>query len=416
MSVWSSIGSYFGFGPSDAKKGKQVITGGGGKTAKAVTYDSAMTVSAVFAATRLLAETVASLPLKMYEIQTDGTRKEITNHELIKLLKFRPNRRQTRIEFFEQLMTNLVSNGNAYVLRGFLGKKLVSLQVINSGNITPELMDDGSIIYCWRRVGLPERRLTEAEVWHIRLFGNGITGMSPLANASKSIGVAISGDDKITNLMANGAKPTGTLTSEQWPNKEQRDSLREELNTLMNGDETEISVLGGGMKWTPISLSPQDLELLATRRYSLEEIARIYGVPSVLINDTSASTVWGSGIEQLISGFYKFNLRPYLEKIELSMLINLVPVNDWEKYEFEMDADAILRGSLTERVKAHQVQILSSQLTPNEARKMEGRAPAADGDRLLAPANMTTLENLGKIVPLQSKADFTDANNIDLAS
>lgn len=415
MSIWTSLGSMFGFGPSDAVKGKQVIRSNGA-TAKPVSFDSAMSVSAVFAATRLLAETVASLPLKMYEIQSDGTRKEITNHELIKLLKYRPNRRQTRIEFFEQLMTNLVSNGNAYVLRGFLGKKLVSLQVINSANITVELMADGSVTYIWRRTGMPDRVLTEAEVWHIRLFGNGITGLSPLAHAAKSVGVALAGDDKITSLMTGGATPTGTLTSDQWPNQEQRDTLREEIDYLLNAGSNEIAVLGGGMVWTPISLTPKDLELLQTRRYSLEEIARIYGVPSVLINDTSASTVWGSGIEQLISGFYKFNLRPYLEKIELSMLINLLPMGDWEKYEFEMDADAILRGSLAERVKAHQVQISSSQITPNEARKMEGRAPEPDGDRLLAPANMTTLESLGKIIPQLSKTDVVDPNNLDLAS
>lgn len=405
MSVWTSITSWFGLAPAEPKRGRQYASSGGGATAKPVTFDSAMTVSAVFACIRLLAETVSSLPLNMYRLDGEGNRTLDNQHELIKLLKYRPNRRQTRIEFFEQLMLNLVSSGNAYILRGYMGKRLVSLQVLNSGSVEPELLANGDLIYHWQQQDGTRKKLTEAEVWHVRLFGNGLVGLSPLSHAKKSIGVALAGDDKITHLMSNGAKPTGVLLAQNWPNKEQRDGLRTEMDGLINGDQTELAVLGGGMKFEAMSLTPEDLELLATRRFSLEEIARIFGVPSVLINDTSASTVWGSGIDSIINGFYKFDLRPYLEKLEISMVVNLLPRTEWESYELEFDADAILRANLKDRVEATSKQVLSGYMTPNEARKSEGRQPKPNGDQLLVPSNMTTIDKILAVVPTRNKEE-----------
>ena len=406
MTVWTNIASWFGYAPADPKRGKQYPSGNGGATAKPVTFDSAMTVSAVFACIRLLAETVSSLPLNMYKLDSEGNRTLETQHDLIKLLKHRPNRRQTRIEFFEQLMLNLVSSGNAYVLRGMMGKRLVSLQVLNSGSVQPELLGNGDLVYYWTQLDNTKKTLTEAEVWHVRLFGNGVVGLSPLAHAKKAVGVALAGDDTITHLMSNGAKPTGVLLANNWPVKEQRDALREEMNGLINGDQTELAVLGGGMKFEAMSLTPADLELLSTRRFSLEEIARVFGVPSVLINDTSASTVWGSGIDSIINGFYKFDLRPYLEKLELSLIVNLLPRTEWDGYEFEFDADAILRANLKDRVESVSKQILSGFMTPNEGRKSEGRQPKPNGDQLLVPSNMTTIDKILNVVPTRSKEDI----------
>lgn len=100
------------------------------------------------------------------------------------------------------------------------------------------------------------------------------------------------------------------------------------MQGLVAGGENYLPVLGGKMRFEAISLTPADIELLGTRRFSLEEIGRIFGVPSVLINDTSASTVWGSGIQSLVEGYYKFNLRPYLERIECSVVVNLLPQAD----------------------------------------------------------------------------------------
>ena len=222
MSVFSTIANWFGHAPSDPNQGSQYampITAPN-KTSKNVTFDSAMTVSAVFASIRLLAETVASLPIEMYAIDKDGNR-TITDHDVMNLIRFKPNARQTRIEFFEQLMLNLVSSGNAYVIKGKISKSsdnIVSLDIVNSANMDV-IVDKNKIIY--RRtltddVGIKTTKdYTPDEIWHVKLFGTGFIGMSPLAHARKAIAVADSADDKVTSLMVNGAKPSGS-PSHRW--------------------------------------------------------------------------------------------------------------------------------------------------------------------------------------------------------
>ena len=399
MSVFSTIANWFGHAPSDPNQGSQYampITAPN-KTSKNVTFDSAMTVSAVFASIRLLAETVASLPIEMYAIDKDGNR-TIADHDLMNLIRFKPNARQTRIEFFEQLMLNLVSSGNAYVIKGKISKSsdnIVSLDIVNSANMDV-IVDKNKIIY--RRtltddVGIKTTKdYTPDEIWHVKLFGTGFIGMSPLAHARKAIAVADSADDKVTSLMVNGAKPSGVLMTKGAPTKDQRDDLRKEIGELTSGAETFIPVLPLDMRFEPISLTPSDIELLSTRRYSIEEIGRIFGVPSILINDSSQSSNWGTGIQSIIDAFYKFNLRPYLEKIELSMLVSLLPRKDWGKYEFAFDADAVLRASLKERVETYRGAIASGQITPNEVRRKEGQPPMTGGEHLYMQINMGTLE------------------------
>ena len=250
MSVFSTIANWFGHAPSDPKQGSQYampITASS-KTSKNVTFDSAMTVSAVFASIRLLAETVASLPIEMYAIDKDGNR-TITDHDVMNLIRFKPNARQTRIEFFEQLMLNLVSSGNAYVIKGKISKSsdnIVSLDIVNSANMDV-IVDKNKIIY--RRtltddVGIKSTKdYTPDEIWHVKLFGTGFIGMSPLAHARKAIAVADSADDKVTSLMVNGAKPSGVLMTKGAPTKDQRDDLRKEIGELTSGAETFIPVL-----------------------------------------------------------------------------------------------------------------------------------------------------------------------------
>lgn len=401
MSVFNTLKSWFGLAPKDPATGSQYaepITANP-KTSKNVTFDSAMTVSAVFASIRLLSETVASLPLEMYKLDADGNRTK-ARHDVINLLRYKPNARQTRIEFFEQLMLNLVSSGNAYVIKNKLSDKsdhIVSLDIVNSANMDV-VVERGKLVY--RRTLADNlgtaftKDYTPDEIWHIKLFGTGTVGLSPLAHAKKAIAVADSADDKVTSLMVNGAKPTGVLMTKGSPTKEQRDTLREELGGLVSGSETNIPVLPLDMRFEAISLTPSDIELLSTRRYSIEEIGRIFGVPSILINDSSQSSNWGTGIQSIIDAFYKFNLRPYLEKIELSMLTSLLPRKDWGNYEFEFDADAVLRASFKERVESYRSAIASGQMTPNEVRYEEGRPKQTGGDHLYMQINMGTLDTI----------------------
>ena len=385
-----------GTGPMQEKTGATILDRprSSFKTAKPVSFDSAMTLSAVFACIKILVESVATLPLQMFQLKSDGTRLQVKDHDVIRLLYNKPNRYQTRVEFFEQLMLNLVA-GNAYVKKDFVGKKLVSLQVINSGSVDASIRDDGTPLYkC--KIGNKTVEYTDKEIWHIKLFGTGFVGMSPIAYGAQSIGIGLAGSDKTSRLMSNGAKPTGALKTERYLKKEQRNALREELDILINGDDGDLAVLEGNMQFEQISLTPADLELIEIRKMSVEESCRFFGVNPILIFSTDSSTTWGSGIEQLVDGFHKFGLRPYLERIEESARIHLLQRHEWDEYEFEFKTKDLLRASYLERIKSNKDRILSGQATMNEVRVEEGDVPIANADFLLAPVNMTTAERMKK--------------------
>ena len=383
-----------GTGPMQDKTGTTIIDRprSGFKTAKPVSFDSAMTLSAVFACIKILTESVATLPLQMFQLKSDGTRVQVKDHDVIRLLYNKPNRYQTRVEFFEQLMLNLVA-GNAYIKKDYVGKKLVSLQVINSGSVDPSIRDDGAPLYkC--KIGSKTVEYTDKEIWHIKLFGTGFVGMSPIAYGAQSIGIGLAGSDKTSRLMSNGAKPTGALKTEKYLKKEQRDALRSELDLLINGDDGDMAVLEGNMQFEQISLTPEDLELIEIRKLAVEESCRFFGVNPILIFSTDSSTTWGSGIEQLVDGFHKFGLRPYLERIEESARIHLLQRHEWDEYEFEFKTKDLLRASYLERVKSNKDRILSGQASPYQVQMEEGENPDPNSNFILVPVNMTTAERM----------------------
>lgn len=383
-----------GTGPMQEKTGATILDRprSSFKTAKPVSFDSAMTLSAVFACIKILVESVATLPLQMFQLKSDGTRVQVKDHDVIRLLYNKPNRYQTRVEFFEQLMLNLVA-GNAYVKKDFVGKKLVSLQVINTGSVDASIRDDGTPLYkC--KIGNKTVEYTDKEIWHIKLFGTGFVGMSPIAYGAQSIGIGLAGSDKTSRLMSNGAKPTGALKTERYLKKEQRNALREELDILINGDDGDLAVLEGNMQFEQISLTPADLELIEIRKMSVEESCRFFGVNPILIFSTDSSTTWGSGIEQLVDGFHKFGLRPYLERIEESARIHLLQRHEWDEYEFEFKTKDLLRASYLERIKSNKDRILSGQASPYQVQMEEGETPDPNSNFILVPVNMTTAERM----------------------
>lgn len=368
------------------------------RIASTATFDRAMTLSAVFACHKILAETVASLPIEMFIYDTNRERTQIFDHALIRLLRNKPNDYQTSIEFKENLMLNLI-NGNAYVRKYYYHKELNQLEVINNADVQPKLNSQNKVEYEVRYKDGSKETLTDKEIWHLKLFGSGLVGMSPLAYGARSIGIGLAADDKVGRVMENGAKPSGTLSTEKSLKKEQRQSLREEMTELVQGDDWFLPVLEGGLKFEQISLTPEDIELLSTRKFTVEEVCRFYGVPSVLINDTSGSTTWGSGIEQLVESFYRFGLRPYFERIEESARLNLLPRQDWDKYEFDFKIRDLLRASFKVRVESNRTRIESGQATINQIRKEEGENPVPWGDQTFIAANLITIERAAKGKP-----------------
>jgi HK97 family phage portal protein len=392
---WQSMWSYLGGNTSQRNRGVQYPSPGYQEAAAvSVTEDTAMQVSAVWACVRLLSETVASLPVNVYRKTADG-RELAPDFWFAKLMARKVNRYQTKQEFFETMMLNLSLHGNAYARITRTGGQIRSLLPLMSAQVTPSLLADGSMVYQYESDGSVDV-YAEESIWHIKLYGNGVVGKSPLAFGRNLIGVAQAAEQAVTKIYTNGGKRSGVLSLDRLLTPEQRDQVRANFTGLSTGTDERMLVLEMGMKFDPIAMSPADIELLASRRYQLEEICRWFGVPSVLVNDTSGSTTWGSGIEQLVSGFYKLNLRPYLERFEASVSANLFTEAEANQYEFEFDFEGLLRSDLKSRLEGYRTAVGGSILTPNEVRKIEGWSPMAGGDSLLSQVNMTPIEKLGQ--------------------
>jgi HK97 family phage portal protein len=375
-----------------------------------VSFDTAMQLSVVWACCKLISETVASLPFRMYEKTASGQWVEVQNHALVRRFNHMPNRYQTRVEFWESMLLNLVHHGNAYAhkVRGVAGD-VVSLLPLMASQMEVKLMPDGAVVYQYN-----EQRgitfLAAENVWHIKLFGNGIVGLSPLQYGANSIGLGIAGERRASEINRNGGKPTGVLMLDKALTKPQRENIREEFKDLQEGNEETLMVLEAGMKYQQVSMTPEATQLLETRKFSVEDLARFYGVPSVLINDTQASTTWGSGIEQIVAGWQKLNLRPYFTRIEASADVHLLTTAEQQRYCFEFDYDAILRPDMKARIEAGSQAVNNGLITRNEWRAAsEGLPPLPGGDQLTAQGALSPITMLGR-------APARGGNNGDQAS
>ena len=245
-----------------------------------------------------------------------------------------------------------------------------------------ELLPDGTVVHKYTTPSGNINVFSSQSVWHIKLFGNGIVGLSPLGYAGNALGLSKSLSDRQNKLASNGGKIGGILTCDRALTNEQRDSVRNKYSSLTEGNAEKLFVLEADFKWQQSSLSPTDMQLLESRKFSIEDIARFMGVPSVLINDTAASTTWGSGIEQINQGFYKLNLKPYLERIESSIKRHLMPRSDWESVDIEFNFDSLLRADKVTRLDAQSKAVNAGIMTPNEARAEEGLGPQTGGDKI----------------------------------
>jgi HK97 family phage portal protein len=360
-----------------------------------VNEETAMQISAVWAAVQLKSSILASLAIDFYQKTAEG-REKIPDHPLAVLFSGRVNRYQTRVEFFETLGLNLYLTGNAYCLIQRRAGNVVALVPLMSSQMQVELLADGTKVYTYTN-GNDVTAYADSSIWHVMLMSNGVQGLSPLAYARNSIGMAISGEEWANNIIGNGGKPTGVLTYDKMLTKDQREQLKEKFKDLREGARDSLMVLEAGMKYDQISLSPQDVQLLQARRFQIEDLARFFNVPSVMINDTSGSTVWGSGIQEIIRGWYKIAFRPELERIESSIINNLLPPLERKEVDVEFNFEELLRTDLEARVRTGAQAVNAGLMTRNEWRKTEWLPAVEGGDDLTVQVNLAPIQDLPKV-------------------
>lgn len=354
---------------------------GGIAAGHSINSDSALRLSAVWACVKLTAEAVGSMPLVMLKIEKDGSRTPVTDHPLINLINAGPNQWQTRNEFFETAVMSALLHGNSYneILRDSK-KRILTIKPLMPPQMVVNLNRSNGRKYDYTEGGVM-RPLTQDQVWHIPLMpGNGVIGLSPIQYAARTMGIAMAAEDRVSTLAANGFKPTGVLMIDKVLKPEQREQIKKEFADLETGNGDPLKVLESSMTYQPLSISPKDAQLIETRGYQVEDICRFYGVPSVLVNDTSATTAWGSGIAQIKQGWYTLGLQPLLRKIAQSLWAWLLDPSERGQYEFRFDVDDFLRGSEADQITMFTGAITGKLLTIDEARdRYRGLRPLPNG-------------------------------------
>ncbi|GHU54024.1 portal protein [Clostridia bacterium] len=353
---------------------------GGTSSGKTVTERSAMQTTAVYSCVKVISEAVASLPLHVYEEKPNGDTEKATRHALYTLLHLAPNVEMTAYTFIETALTHLLLWGNFYAQivrdgRGFpigLYPLLPNLMDISRDNSTKE------IVYTYRSDG-GEIKLSRYSILHIPGLGfDGVVGYSPIALAKNSIGMAIATEEYGAAFFKNGANPGGVLEFPGTVKDVAR--VKENWNTGYRGSDNahKIALLEEGAKLNPISIPPEQAQFIQTRRYELEEIARVFRVPLHLVGDLEHATF--SNIEFQSMNFVKFTLIPWIRRLELGFEKSLLPPWEQSSVFIKFSVDGLLRGAYKERMEGYAIGIQNGIYSINEVRALENMNLLSDGE------------------------------------
>ena len=329
---------------------------GGTTSGKAVTERSAMQMTAVYSCVRILSEAVAGLPLNLYKYTDSGGKAMALDHPLYRLLHDEPNPEMSSFVFRETLMTHLLLWGNAYaqIIRNGKGE-VVALYPLMPNRMEVNRDKNGKLYYLYSTQSddAPTMKgstvyLDPSEVLHIPGLGfDGLVGYSPIAMAKNAIGMAIACEEYGAKFFANGAAPGGVLEHPGTIKDPQR--VRESWQSTFggSGNANKIAVLEEGMKYTPIGISPEQAQFLETRKFQINEIARIFRVPPHMVGDLEKSSF--SNIEQQSLEFVKYTLDPWVIRWEQSIQRSLLSKDEKAVYFVKFNLEGLLRGDYQQR-------------------------------------------------------------------
>lgn len=356
-----------------------------------VSPDTAMHCAAVFACVGVLSESVAQLPLKLYRERPDGGKDPVRDHPLFRILHRQPNPWMTSFEWREMAMTHLCLRGNHFAFINRVGGQVRELLPIPPDCVTVEQNADWSLTY---RVNFGSGRGIETvppgNMLHVRYRSlNGYTGISPIAYARESIGLAVATEKHGARLFKNNARPGGVLEHPGTMNEDAAARFMRQWQAAFTGENAHrTALLEEGMTFRALTMTSEDAQYLETRRFQTEDIARIYRVPLHMIQETTKTTSWGSGIEHMTIGFVRFTLLPWLVRWEQAIERDLLPDDERGNLSPSFLVDGMERGDIKSRYESYQIAIQNGILNPNEVRAKENLNPRHGGDDYLTPLNM----------------------------
>ena len=378
---------------------------GGSTSGKPVNERSAMQMTAVYSCVRILAEAVAGLPLHLYRYTESGGKEKAIDHPLYLLLHDEPNPEMSSFVFRETLMTHLLLWGNAYAQIIRNGKnEVIALYPLMPNKMEVDRDERGQLYYKYQRSNdeAPTMEgssviLKPSDVLHIPGLGfDGLVGYSPIAMAKNAIGMAIACEEYGAKFFANGAQPGGVLEHPGTIKDPQR--VRESWQRSFggSGNANKIAVLEEGMKYTPIAISPEQAQFLETRKFQINEIARIFRVPPHMVGDLEKSSF--SNIEQQSLEFVKYTLDPWVIRWEQSIMRSLLSPEEKKTYYVKFNLEGLLRGDYQSRMNGYAIGRQNGWMSANDIRELENldRIPTEEGgDLYLINGNMLPMRDAG---------------------
>ena len=363
------------------------------------------------------------MPLHLCRYKEDGGKERAIDNNLYHLLHDEPNKEMSSFIFRETLMTHLLLWGNAYaqIIRNGKGE-VVALYPLMPNKMQVDRDENGELYYIYTRSSDEAKTmdgvtvyLTPRDVLHIPGLGfDGLVGYSPIAMAKNAIGLAIATEEYGAKFFANGAAPSGVLEHPGTIKDPSR--LRENWNSTFGGSANsgKVAVLEEGMKYTPISISPEQAQFLETRKFQIDEIARIFRVPPHMVGDLEKSSF--SNIEQQSLEFVKYTLDPWVIRWEQSLSRALLNEDEKRKYFFKFNLEGLLRGDYESRMSGYAVARQNGWMSANDIRELENmdKIPAEDGgDLYLINGNMLPLNKAGAYANIE-KEDTADEKILEM--
>ena len=409
--------------PRDKPQNRTVGSGysfymGSTTAGKVVTERSAMQMTAVYACVRILSEAIAGLPLHLYRYNNDGGKEKAIDHPLYMLLHDEPNSEMSSFVFRETLMTHLLLWGNAYaqIIRNGKGE-VIALYPLMPNKMSVNRDAKGELYYQYTRsfdeAGVMRDETTilkPYDVLHIPGLGfDGLVGYSPIAMAKNAIGLSMATEEYGAKFFANGAAPSGVLEHPSTIKDPQR--VREAWMSQFGGSQNsgKIAVLEEGMKYTPISISPEQAQFLETRKFQINEIARIFRVPPHMLADLEKSSF--SNIEQQSLEFVKYTLDPLVIRWEQSIHRSLLDPEEKKRYFVKFNVEGLLRGDYASRMSGYATARQNGWMSANDIRELENLdkiPPEEGGDLYLINGNMLPMANAGAFANTTKKEEPDD--------
>ncbi|SDF69576.1 phage portal protein, HK97 family [Onishia taeanensis] len=363
-----------------------------------VNQETVMSLSAAWACTRLISETVGTLPLHLYERTSSGRRRAV-NHPLYSVLNRSPNAESTPATLWESMTASILLRGNGFGEKQRLGNRVVGIRFLTPSRLGAQRLANGDYRLHYTEEGGRPRPVAERDLVHIPGFSlDGKWGLSAIQYGAGVFGSALAANNAANSTFEKGLSPTVAFSMDKVLNKEQRAEFRENLQDITGAINAGKSpLLEGGMKADTIGIKPSDAQLLESRSFSVEEVCRWFRVDPSMVGHGSKDSNWGTGLEQKLIAFLTFTLRPWLTRIEQAINKYLLSPQDQLRYYAEFSIEGLLRADSAARASFYSVMVNNGIMTRDEVRQLEN-LPIMGGnaDVLTVQTAMAPLDSLGQ--------------------